>query len=240
MRAVVELDHVRFAVACELCRSLCDDDLRPELLRLRVRAGRELLSGNSGRKAEIILDLRARSRLARLGSSPRPSRRQALRTRRRRLRPARGPGADDGDITNVRLVDGVVESETASNLAVGGIAQDDRPAANQHRHIVHAHMEPVEQFLNAGVAIEVDVGVGMPVSRQEFLDTQRAGRMHRSDEHDVADAVGNQVDSAEDERPDENVAELRVGLHERQQLVAADFDDFSLFDGTKSDKPSPT
>jgi len=156
MRAIVELDHVRSAVACELRRGFCNDELRPEFLCLRVGSVCKLLSGNSGRKAEIILDFRTRPGLAAGGvhfdyHDVKPFRRTVDGCRQ-----SRWPGADYGDITYMRLVDGVVESETASNLAVGGIPQHDRPAANQHRDIVHTYMESVEQFLSAGVLIEVD------------------------------------------------------------------------------------
>ena len=91
MRAVVELDHVRSAVACKMRRGLCDDDPRPEFLCLRVGSVRELLSGNSGRKAEIILDFRTRPGLSAGRVRFRSSRRQALPTHRGRRLP--GPMA---------------------------------------------------------------------------------------------------------------------------------------------------
>src|SRR5438132_1265178 len=60
--------------------------------------------------------------------------------------------------------------------------------------------------------------------------------MHRTDEHDVADAVGHEVQPSEDERPDKQVAQFAVRLYERQQLVAADFDHFSRFGGADGDQ----
>src|SRR5579864_705941 len=60
--------------------------------------------------------------------------------------------------------------------------------------------------------------------------------MHRADEHDVADAVGQEVEPSEDERSDKQVAQLAVSLYERQQLVAADFDNFSRSGGANGDQ----
>ena len=50
-------------------------------------------------------------------------------------------------------------------------------------------VEAIEQLLHVGVAIEIDVGVGMAVAGQELLDAQRAGAVRRADEHDVAEAA---------------------------------------------------
>ena len=75
MRAVVEFDRVGFAVAGEPSCAFRDHDLRAEFLRLRISAPGEFLSGNAGRKAEVVFDLRARAGLApgRFDSSTRTS-----------------------------------------------------------------------------------------------------------------------------------------------------------------------
>ena len=39
-------------------------------------------------------------------------------------------------------------------------------------------------------------------------------------QHDVAEAVRDQLDAAQDERPHQDLAQLGVGLHQRQQLLA--------------------
>ena len=88
-------------------------------------------------------------------------------------------------------------------------------------------MKPVEQLLRLGVVIEIDVVVRMSVARQKLLDPQRAGAMRRADEHDVAEAARDQLDAAQDERPHQDLAQLGVGLDERQQLLAIELDDFA-------------
>ena len=60
----------------------------------------------------------------------------------------------------------------------------------------------------------------MAVARQELLDAQRAGAMTRADEHDVAEPVRDQLHPAQDEGAHEDLAQLAVGLHQRQQVLA--------------------
>ena len=56
------------------------------------------------------------------------------------------------------------------------------------------------------------------------LHAQRAGAVVRSEQHDVADAVGDELDAAQDERAHQDLAQLGVGLHERQQALAVELD----------------
>ena len=67
----------------------------------------------------------------------------------------------------------------------------------------------------------------MAVAREELPDPQRAGGVIRADEHDVAEPARDQLDAAQDERAHQDLAELGVGLHERQQLVAIELDHFA-------------
>src|SRR5437899_9891845 len=62
--------------------------------------------------------------------------------------------------------------------------------------------------------------------------------MRRSDEHDIADALGDQTCPTEDERPHENVTQFAVCLHQPQKLFAADFDHFPGLGRAKTDKPT--
>ena len=88
-------------------------------------------------------------------------------------------------------------------------------------------LEPIQQLLDAGITVEVDGRVRMAVARQELLDAERAGGMARPDEHDVSEPVRDQLHPAQDEGPQEDLAQLAVGLHERQQVVAIELDHFA-------------
>ena len=65
----------------------------------------------------------------------------------------------------------------------------------------------------------------MTIAGEEFFDPQRSRRVIRPNEHHVADPMREQLHAAEDERAHQDFAQLRVGLHERQQPLAAHFDD---------------
>ena len=49
-------------------------------------------------------------------------------------------------------------------------------------------------------------------------------------QHDISQPVRNQLHAAEDERPHDDLAELAVGLHERQQAFAIELDHFAGLD----------
>src|SRR5262245_54884988 len=53
--------------------------------------------------------------------------------------------------------------------------------------------------------------------------------MRRTDQHNISKASRNQLYAAQDERSHDDLAELAVGLHERQQLIALELDQFAGF-----------
>ena len=135
--------------------------------------------------------------------------------------------AHDDHVAHLRLVDRLVEAQAIGNLLVGRIPQHRFPAADQHRHVGGGDLKPIEQILNVGIVVEIDVGVRMAVARQKFLDAKRPGTMVRADKHDIAEPVRDQFHPAQDEGPHDDLAELAVGLHERQQVFAVEFDHFA-------------
>src|SRR5262245_8951827 len=110
----------------------------------------------------------------------------------------------------MRFFDPDIEAQAVSDLSVARVAQDRRSFADQHRNVFDPDVESIEQCLHMLIAIEVDVCVRMTVSREEFLDAQSSLVMRRPDEHDVADALSDELHASEDERAHEDLAELRV------------------------------
>jgi hypothetical protein len=98
-------------------------------------------------------------------------------------------------------------------------------------------VETVEQGLHAGIAIEIDVGVRMAVAGQELFDSKGVRIVARSDEHGIAEPVGDQLHAAEDEGSHEDVAQLAGGLHQRQQIPAGDLDDFARLARAHAEEP---
>ena len=139
------------------CVARCrDEQLRPELLRLRVRARGELLPGNARRKAQVVLDLRARTGLSarrvRLEHQDIEAFRRAVHGRRE----PRGSGPDDDQVADLRLIDRLVEAETVGDLPIGRVPQHHLAAADHHRHVVDGDLETVQQLLDVGITVEVD------------------------------------------------------------------------------------
>src|SRR2546426_2841137 len=138
---------------------------------------------------------------------------------------------------DLRLIDRRVEAETVGELHIGGVPQHDLAAADHHRHVVDRDMETVEQRLDASIPVEVEGGVRMAVARQERLDAERASGMTRPDEHDVADPLRHQVHPTEEEGPQEDLAQLAVGLHECEHVVALDLEHGTRLSGAHTDEP---
>src|SRR5207249_11723889 len=101
-------------------------------------------------------------------------------------------------------------------------------ARNDDGYVGGTDVEAIEQLLNAGIAVQVENAVGMPVACEELTNAERPLPTLRSENHDVADAAGDQLHAPQHEGAHEDRAQLAVGLDEGQQLVATDFDDFAV------------
>jgi hypothetical protein len=98
-------------------------------------------------------------------------------------------------------------------------------------------VEPIEQRLHVGVLVEIQILVRVSIARQEVADAQRVGRVHRSDQRRVPDAARHQLDAAQDERAHEDLAQLGVGLYERDDLLARQLDHLAVF--ARADREHP-
>src|ERR1700732_2734005 len=98
---------------------------------------------------------------------------------------ARWSRTDDHHVTHTRLVDRLVQTETVRDLLIGRVPEDDVSTADHHRHILRRHTKPIEQLLDVRITIDVDKGVWMPVTRQEFFDADRTRRVQRADKYRV-------------------------------------------------------
>src|SRR6202040_262151 len=99
-------------------------------------------------------------------------------------------------------------------------------------------MEAIEQLLGTWIALEIDVRVRMPVAREELLDTEGARGMSGADEDDVTDSARDDLHAPQDERPHQDLAQLAVGLHERQQLLATHLDHRARLAHADADEPA--
>ena len=139
----------------------------------------------------------------------------------------------------MRLIDGVVEAEAVGNLLIGRIPKHGLAAADQHGHVLDGDVKAIQQSLDVAVAFKVDVGVRVAVARQELFDAKRVRGMHRAYERDVPKLVSDQLHPPKDEGPHQNLAELGVGLHERQHMFAIQLDHLARFARPRADQRAP-
>src|SRR5262249_51357467 len=130
--AVLEPYGVGVSFADQLDGTLRDHDLCAELLRLGIRAFGQLLTRNPCRKAQVVFDARARSRLSPWRTGFQHQRIESLGCRVDRSRKTSRPGADDDDIALVG-VDPAVEPEAVGDLLVERVLQDPLTAVDQDR-----------------------------------------------------------------------------------------------------------
>ncbi len=79
------------------------------------------------------------------------------------------------------------------------------------------------------VALDVDADVGEGVAREELLQAQRAGRMARAEQDDIAALGSDQPHAAQDERAHEDFAQLDIALDEMAQVFAVDGEHLAFF-----------
>jgi len=70
----------------------------------------------------------------------------------------------------------------------------------------------VKQLLDLGLALKIDVSVRVSIASQELLDSQRPGRIVRTQEYRVSPAVSDEFHPAQDECAHENLAQLAIGI----------------------------
>src|SRR5678816_2517001 len=109
------------------------------------------------------------------------------------------------------------------------MAQDQLAPADHDGDVFNRDLEMIQQLLHAGVAVEIDVRVGLRVACQELLDTQRVGAMLRAEQHQAAEPLGDQLDAAEYERTHDQLAEVSACLYESRELTAIQLDHLARF-----------
>src|SRR5207249_5054098 len=101
-------------------------------------------------------------------------------------------------------------------------------------------MKPVEQLLRVRIPIKIDEVERMPVPRQELPNPERSGVVRGSDDHDPAHVAREQLETTQNEGAHQDLAQLRIGLHQRQQLLATESNHFAWFADAQPRHRRPT
>ena len=68
----------------------------------------------------------------------------------------------------------------------------------------------------------------MPVAREEFLNAKGIGGVARANECCIANTLHQQLHPPKNERAHQDLAQLRVRLHQGEEAFAGQLDDFSV------------
>ena len=108
-------------------------------------------------------------------------------------------------------------------LGVGGVAQEQHPAAGDDGRVGLGQAERLEQGVHLGVGLEVDPGEQHAVPRQEVADAEGVLRVARAD-HPQPREVRRRPQQLPpgDERLEDDVAERRALVDDPPQVVRGD------------------
>ena len=137
------------------------------------------------------------------------------------------------------LINRLIEAKAIGDLLIRRIAKYRLSSTNHDRNVCDADVKTIEQMLNIGVAVKIDICVRITVAGQEFFNAQCSGGMPRADEHGVSNFMCDQLHSSEDERAHQSVAQLAVRLHQRQQLFARDINHFAIITRADAGESAP-
>src|SRR5262245_14839711 len=206
----LEARQRRGRVALEPHDLVRNRDLCAELLGLVVGARHQREAGDPGRKTEVVLDSRGRTRLPAEGTALKHQYREALRGRVDRGRQARRAGADDRDVVAPRCVDALDHAEAAREVALTRIPQKAPVRADDDRQLARLDLETLQKGLRARVLVGIEALAGVHIARKEVLEAQDVGVPGPPDDHRAASAALDQLDAAQDQRAHDALAELRL------------------------------
>src|SRR5262249_31794155 len=148
--------------------SRSEQHLCSEFLCLGVSPASQFGSGNSSWKPKIVLNPRTGTRLpsGRVGFYHQniKSLRGAIHGRGQSRRPC----AHDYQITNPASLYRLIETKTIGDLAICGITQNRFSVTDHHRRLIDRNVEVIEEALNVGVALQIDVCIRVPVAGEEL------------------------------------------------------------------------
>src|SRR6266566_792468 len=189
----------------------------------------QILTRDARGKSEIIFDFRTCAGLSSGRVRLQHQDIQSFRCSVHGCRKSCGTCSNDDNVAQLGLIDRIIEAEAFSELFIGRIPKDQLASTDDHRHVVYGNVKTIQQRLDAGVSVEINVRIRVVISCQKFFDAKRARRMSRAEQHGISVATSNQLHAPENERTHNNLAQLAVGLHKAQQLFPLELDQLAGF-----------
>ena len=196
---------------------------------LGVCAPSEILTRYARRKSEIIFNFRTCAGLSSGRVRFQHQDIQSFRCSVHGRRKSCGTCSNDDNVAQLGLIYRIIEAQAFSELFIGRIPKHQLASTDDHRHVVYGNVKTIQQRLDAGIPVEINVRIRVVVACQKFLDAKRARGMSRAEQHGISIATSNQLHTPENECSHDNLAQLAVGLHEAQQLFPLELDQFAGF-----------
>ncbi len=134
---------------------------------------------------------------------------------------------------HLAVLDRAAEPEALGDFQVGRPPQQKLPADDQGRKVLGPHSEPLEQVLHSLVGLDVEVRVRTAVAREELANPQRVPRVARAHQDRVALPVRDEEGAPLQERAQEEIAQLGVRLHHREQRLPPQREHLAILSGAR-------
>ena len=120
-----------------------------------------------------------------------------------------------------------VEPEASRQFLNRRTTQHCAVVADDDRNLFHRDVKTIEQFLSAGIGIEIDISVRMSVAGKKLAQTQGLGGVARAHQNNVSLPPIDQRNPPQNEGTHENFAELLISGDQSSQIIAAHFQKFA-------------
>jgi hypothetical protein len=90
--------------------------------------------------------------------------------------------------------------------------------------LVERELEALEEPARVRIDLGVEQAVWVAVARQKALEAQRIAAVPGPDQHDATPRVPDEADAAQDERPHDDLADIRLAGHQAAKVGALDPD----------------
>ena len=102
--------------------------------------------------------------------------------------------------------------------------------------LIGRELETIEEPARVRIDLGIEQPVRVAVAHQEALEAQRIATMPRSDQHDATPRVPDEADAAQDERPHDDLADVRLAGHQATKVGALDPDHPAVDTGATGDE----
>ena len=211
----VERQRAVRAPAIERIHAGGNHDFRAELLRLDESPRGQRLTGNSGRKAEVIFDARAGARLAAEGAGVEHHDRQAFGRRIDGRRQPGRTGADDRDVVNKILTRAADHAQLPRERRFRRIVQHSAVGADDQRQAAGLGRIARDQFARLMVGGRVHQMLRIAVAGKKALQPDHVSRIGGTDDDRPAGAAPEERDAAQDQGAHDARAKLGFRDHQR-------------------------